>query len=199
MFWNPVKASDVLRNRQSIWSFHLIGCISLRLASGDLYEQFNPPKAKVGTAEVRVLFTGNSRCVALRNRKTFSRWTPWRSDTQACHGQQTMESSWGKSAGQIPARWKLHRTYRSQFIPQHQQCVQQTTSPCINSINSSKAIDINYRDAVFNFKEENIDIDLNTRCIDWAELVGPKRLKKNPNFYRCESCQLTFESSWKSV
>ena len=65
------------------------------------------------------------------------------------------------------------------------------------SIDSSKAIDINYRDAVFNFKEENIDIDLNTRCIDWAELVGPKRLKKNPNFYRCESCQLTFESSGK--
>ena len=31
------------------------------------------------------------------------------------------------------------------------------------SIDSSKAIDINYRDAVFNFKEENIDIDLNTR------------------------------------
>ena len=65
----------------------------------------------------------------------------------------------------------------------------------IISISSSKAIDINYRDAVFNFKEENIDIDLNRNCIECAELAGPKRLKKNPNFYRCESCQLTFESS----
>ena len=39
----------------------------------------------------------------------------------------------------------------------------------INSINSSKAIDVNYRDAVFNFKEENISIDLNRKCIECAE------------------------------
>lgn len=65
------------------------------------------------------------------------------------------------------------------------------------SINSSKAIDINYRDV--GFKEETIQIDLNRRCIECAELVGPKRLKKNPNFYRCESCQSAFESSQKSV
>ncbi len=65
------------------------------------------------------------------------------------------------------------------------------------SINSSKAIDINYRDV--DFKEETIQIDLNRKCIECAELVGPKRLKKNPNFYRCESCQLQFESSRKSV
>ena len=65
------------------------------------------------------------------------------------------------------------------------------------SINSSKAIDIKYRDA--GFKEESIHIDLNRKCIECTELVGPKRLKKNPNFYRCESCQLAFESSRKSV
>jgi len=65
------------------------------------------------------------------------------------------------------------------------------------SINSSKAIDIKYRDV--GFKEETIQIDLNRKCIECAELVGPKRLKKNPNFYRCESCQLQFEASRKSV
>jgi len=65
------------------------------------------------------------------------------------------------------------------------------------SINSSKAIDIKYRDV--GFKEETIQIDLNRKCIECAELVGPKRLKKNPNFYRCESCQSAFESSQKSV
>ena len=65
------------------------------------------------------------------------------------------------------------------------------------SINSSKAIDIKYRDV--GFKEESIQIDLNRKCIECAELVGPKRLKKNPNFYRCESCQLQFEASRKSV
>ena len=53
----------------SIWSFLLASCSGLRLASGDLREQFNPPKATVGTVEVRVLFTGNSRYVALSNRK----------------------------------------------------------------------------------------------------------------------------------
>ena len=63
----------------------------------------------------------------------------------------------------------------------------------IISINSSKAIDINYRDV--GFEEETIQIDLNRKCIECAELVGPKRLKKNPNFYRFELCQLTFESS----
>jgi len=63
----------------------------------------------------------------------------------------------------------------------------------IISINSSKAIDINYRDV--GFEEETIQIDLNRKCIECAELVGPKRLKKNPSFYRCELCQLTFESS----
>ena len=65
------------------------------------------------------------------------------------------------------------------------------------SINSTKAIDINYRDV--DFTGQSIDIDLNRKCIECAELVGPKRLRKNPNFYRCESCQLTFESSRKSV
>jgi len=65
------------------------------------------------------------------------------------------------------------------------------------SINSSKAIDIKYRDV--GSKEKNIEIDLNRKCIECAELVGPKRLKKNPNFYRCESCQLQFEASRKSV
>ena len=65
------------------------------------------------------------------------------------------------------------------------------------SINSSKAIDIKYRDV--GFKEETIQIDLNRKCIECAELVGSKRLKKNPNFYRCESCQLQFEASQKSV
>ena len=65
------------------------------------------------------------------------------------------------------------------------------------SINSSKAIDIKYRDVGFN--EETIQIDLNRKCIECAELVGPKRLKKNPNFYRCESCQLQFEANRKSV
>ena len=65
------------------------------------------------------------------------------------------------------------------------------------SINSSKAIDIKYRDA--GFKEESIHIDLNRKCIECTELVGPKRLKKNPNFYRCESCQLQFEANRKSV
>ena len=65
------------------------------------------------------------------------------------------------------------------------------------SINSSKAIDIKYRDV--GSKEKNIEIDLNRKCIECAELVGPKRLKKNPNFYRCESCQLQFEANRKSV
>ena len=65
------------------------------------------------------------------------------------------------------------------------------------SINSSKAIDIKYRDV--GFKEESIQIDLNRKCIECAELVGPKRLKKNPNFYRCEPCQLQFETNQKSV
>ena len=65
------------------------------------------------------------------------------------------------------------------------------------SINSSKAIDIKYRDVGFN--EETIQIDLNRKCIECDELVGPKRLKKNPNFYRCESCQMQFEASRNSV
>ena len=65
------------------------------------------------------------------------------------------------------------------------------------SINSSKAIDIKYRDV--GFKQESIQIDLTRKCIECAELVGPKRLKKNPNFYRCESCHLQFEASRKSV
>ena len=65
------------------------------------------------------------------------------------------------------------------------------------SINSSKAIDIKYRDVGFN--EETIQIDLNRKCIECAELVGPKRLKKNPNVYRCESCQMQFEASRKNV
>ena len=65
------------------------------------------------------------------------------------------------------------------------------------SINSSKAIDIKYRDV--GSKEKNIEIDLNRKCIECAKLLGPKRLKKNPKFYRCESCQLQFEASRKSV
>ena len=67
----------------------------------------------------------------------------------------------------------------------------------IISINIPKAIDIKYRDV--GFKTESIEIDLNRKCVECAELVGPKRLKKNPNFYRCESCQLNFEASRKSV
>jgi hypothetical protein len=67
----------------------------------------------------------------------------------------------------------------------------------IISINISKAVDIKYRDV--GFKAESIEIDLNRRCVECAELVGPKRLKKNPNFYRCESCQLNFEATTKSV
>ena len=63
------------------------------------------------------------------------------------------------------------------------------------SINSSKAIDIKYRDV--GFKEESIQIDLNRKCIECAELVGPKRLKKNPNFYRCEPCRQKFETITK--
>ena len=47
---------------------------------------------------------------------------------QAFHGQQAMESSWRKSACRIPAHWKFHRTYRKQFMPKHQQCLQQATS-----------------------------------------------------------------------
>ena len=65
------------------------------------------------------------------------------------------------------------------------------------SINSSKAIDIKYRD--LSFKEESIEIDFNRKCIECEKLVGSKRLKKNPNFYRCESCQLQFEANRKSV
>ena len=65
------------------------------------------------------------------------------------------------------------------------------------SINSSKAIDIKYRDV--GFEEESIQIDHKRKCIEYAELVGPKRLEKNPNFYRCESCQLLFEANRKSV
>ena len=67
----------------------------------------------------------------------------------------------------------------------------------IISINILKAVDIKYRDV--SFKAESIEINLNRRCVECAELVGPKRLKKNPNFYRCESCQLNFEASRKSV
>ena len=44
------------------------------------------------------------------------------------------------------------------------------------SINSSNAIDINYRDV--DFKEQSIQIDLNRKCIECAELVGPKRPEK---------------------
>ena len=65
------------------------------------------------------------------------------------------------------------------------------------SINSSKAIDINYRDV--GFKEHSIELELNRKCIECAELAGPKRLQKYPNFYHCESCQLQFEASRKSV
>jgi hypothetical protein len=65
------------------------------------------------------------------------------------------------------------------------------------SINSSKAIDIKYRDV--GLKEESIQIDLNRKCIECAELVCPKRLKKNLNFYRCESCQLQFEANRKYI
>ena len=129
VFWSLVDASAVVQNRQSIWSFHLVRCSSLRQACGNVYEQFPIQKATTSTSEVRIFIHRNSIYIALRNRKTFSRWTPWRSDFQACHGQQTTESSWRKSAGRIFAGWKFHRTYRNQSIPQHLQCVQQTTSP----------------------------------------------------------------------
>ena len=154
-------------------------------------------KKKLLALQVRVLFTGNSRYIALRNRKTFSRWTPWRSDAQTCHGQQTLESLWIKSALRISAGRKLHRTYRDQFIPQHQRCVQQTTSPW-HHFNQQIQGDW-YQLSRSRLQGKNIELDLNRRCIDCAELVGPKRLKKNPNFYRCESCQLTFKSCGKSV
>ncbi len=65
------------------------------------------------------------------------------------------------------------------------------------SINSSKAIDIKHREV--GLKEKTIQIDLNRKCIECAGLVSPKRLKKNPNFYRCEPCQLAFEANRKSV
>jgi len=65
------------------------------------------------------------------------------------------------------------------------------------SINSSKAIDIKYRDV--GFKEHSIELGLNRKCIECAELAGHKRPKKHPNFYRCESCQLQFETSRKNV
>ena len=67
----------------------------------------------------------------------------------------------------------------------------------IISINIPKAFDIKYGDV--GFKAESIEIDLNRRCVECAELVGPKRLKKNPNFYRCESCQSNFGASRESV
>ena len=65
------------------------------------------------------------------------------------------------------------------------------------SINSSKANNTKYRD--LSIKEESIEINFNRKCIECDELVGPERLKKNPNFYRCESCQMQFEASRKSV
>ena len=67
----------------------------------------------------------------------------------------------------------------------------------IISINNSKAIDIKYRDVGFN--KETIQIDLNRKCIECSELVGSKRLKRNPNFYRCELCQSQFEARRKSA
>ena len=63
------------------------------------------------------------------------------------------------------------------------------------SINSSKAINPKYRD--LSIKEESIKINFNRKCIECDELVGPERLKKNPNFYRCESCQQIFETTTK--
>jgi len=65
------------------------------------------------------------------------------------------------------------------------------------SINSNKAIDFKHRD--LEFKEERPEIDLNRMCVECGEPVASKRLKKNPNFYRCEPCQSNFETSRKPV
>ena len=65
------------------------------------------------------------------------------------------------------------------------------------SINNSRANEIKYRDV--DSKRESLEIDLDRKCIECSELVGSKRLKRNPNFYRCELCQSQFEASRKSV
>ena len=63
----------------------------------------------------------------------------------------------------------------------------------IISINSTKVIDFKHRDV--EFKVERPEIDLYRKCIECGESVGSKRLTRNPNFYRCESCQLNYEAS----
>ena len=136
----------------SIWSFLLASCSGLRLASGDLREQFNPPKATVGTVEVRVLFTGNSRYVALSNRKLSAaehhdaqisrpvmvniRWS------QSEESQLVESLPAGNSIELIATN--LSRSTNSVFSRLHH--------PGIISINSSEAIDINYRDVGFKEK-----------------------------------------------
>ena len=67
----------------------------------------------------------------------------------------------------------------------------------IISINSTKAIDFRYRD--LEFKDELPEIDLNRKCVECGEPVGSKRLTKNPNFYRCETCQSNYEASRNRV
>ena len=127
-FLSPVEVSADEQNKQSIWSFLQASCSSLRLASGDLREQFLIEKESIGKAEVKVFIHRNSRYIALCYREAFRRWIPWLANSQVRHGQQTMESSWRKSAGRIFAGWKLHRTYRNQSSPKHQQRLQQATS-----------------------------------------------------------------------
>ena len=65
------------------------------------------------------------------------------------------------------------------------------------SINSTMVIDFKHRDV--EFKEEDPEIDMDRKCIECSEPVGSKRLRKNPNFYRCETCQSNYEASRKHV
>ena len=136
----------------SIWSFLLASCSGLRLASGDMREQFNPPKATVGTVEVRVLFTGNSRYIALSNRKLSAaehhdaqisrpvmvniRWS------QSEESQLVESLPAGNSIELIATN--LSRSTNSVFSRLHH--------PGVISINRAKAIDINYRDVGFKEK-----------------------------------------------
>ena len=64
-FLSPVEVSADEQNKQSIWSFLQATCSSLRLASGDLYEQFLIEKESIGKAEVKVFIHRNSRYIAL--------------------------------------------------------------------------------------------------------------------------------------
>ena len=62
----------------------------------------------------------------------------------------------------------------------------------IISINSSKAVDINYRD--LSHKDGNVETKLKRKCINCSSLLSSRHLKMNPNYYRCKTCQLAFET-----